>query len=144
METAGAVVTTAGSVPQALALLADGGTDLLVSDIGMPGQDGLDLIVQVRERGVTIPAIALTAFSIAHERERILGGDYAACGQADRTGPVRAASICAIEIASVGALRPGSRGASHAHSGPPSTLSVQSTTHKKLRNRRCRGTECAA
>ena len=76
LETAGAVVRTAGSVPQALALLADGGTDLLVSDIGMPGQDGLDLIVQVRERGVTIPAIALTAFSIAHEKERILGGGY--------------------------------------------------------------------
>ena len=38
-------MTTAGSVPQALALLTDGGTDLLVSDIGMPGQDGLDLIV---------------------------------------------------------------------------------------------------
>jgi signal transduction histidine kinase len=76
LETAGAVVRTAGSVPQALALLADGGTDLLVSDIGMPGQDGLDLIVQARQRGVTIPAIALTAFSIGHEKERILGGGY--------------------------------------------------------------------
>ena len=76
LETAGAVVTTAGSVPQALAVLADGGADLLVSDIGMPGQDGVDLILAARQSGVTIPAIALTAFSIAQEKDRILGGGY--------------------------------------------------------------------
>jgi two-component system, sensor histidine kinase len=76
LESAGAIVTTAGSVPQALALLANGGTDLLVSDIGMPGQDGLDLIAAARQSGATIPAVALTAFSIAQEKERILGGGY--------------------------------------------------------------------
>ena len=76
LETAGAVVTTAGSVRQALALLGRGDTDVLVSDIGMPGQDGLDLIVAARQSGVTIPAVALTAFSLAQEQERILGGGY--------------------------------------------------------------------
>jgi signal transduction histidine kinase/ActR/RegA family two-component response regulator len=71
LEGVGARVTTAGSATEALAILGDAtenekGPDVLVSDVGMPGQDGYDLIRQVRRRGHQIrnlPAVALTAFA---------------------------------------------------------------------------------
>ena len=46
--------------------------DVLISDIGMPGQDGYALIRQVRalspEDGGRTPAIALTAYARAEDR----------------------------------------------------------------------------
>jgi len=65
LEDAGAIVTAAGSAAEALDVLATFRPEVLVSDIGMPGQDGFDLIRQVRSRGHharDLPAIALTAF----------------------------------------------------------------------------------
>ena len=54
--------------------------DVLVSDIGMPGEDGIDLITRVRalgpERGGNIPAIALTAYARAEDRARVLAAGY--------------------------------------------------------------------
>ena len=70
LEGVGAHVTTAGSATEALAALAgatkEKGPDVLISDLGMPVQDGYDLIREVRRRGQyagTIPAVALTAFA---------------------------------------------------------------------------------
>ena len=48
LERVGAVVTTAGSVPAAIEALAKARPDVLVSDLGMPDQDGFDLIRHVR------------------------------------------------------------------------------------------------
>src|SRR5262249_49810406 len=45
---AGAMVVTAGSAAEARASLDVGGFDVLVSDIGMPGEDGYDLIRSIR------------------------------------------------------------------------------------------------
>ncbi|HEY1066432.1 MAG TPA: response regulator, partial [Pirellulales bacterium] len=48
---------------------------VLLSDIGMPEQDGYDLIRQVRSRGRSgrdLPAVALTAFARAEDRRRAL------------------------------------------------------------------------
>lgn len=56
---------TAGSAREAIEALAKGRTDVLVSDLGMPEQDGLDLIRQVRHDGHEarhLPAVALTAY----------------------------------------------------------------------------------
>jgi CheY-like chemotaxis protein len=52
---------------------------VLVSDIGMPGEDGYSLIRRVRalgpERGGNVPAVALTAYARAEDRVRsILAG----------------------------------------------------------------------
>lgn len=64
----GAHVTTAASAAEALSALATTGESrpqALVSDIGMPDQDGYDLIREVRRRGhraEELPAVALTAF----------------------------------------------------------------------------------
>jgi PAS domain S-box-containing protein len=70
----GAEVRPVASVSEALTLLNVWIPDLLVSDIGMPDEDGYDLIRQVRERGVaegwTIPAIAVTGYASLEEAER--------------------------------------------------------------------------
>ncbi len=76
LERRGAVVRGAGSASEALRGLDDFAPDLLVSDIGMPGADGYDLIRDVRQRppeeGGEIPALALTAFARAEDRTKAL------------------------------------------------------------------------
>jgi signal transduction histidine kinase len=65
LERAGAVVTTADSARAAIDALTKGRPHVLVSDLGMPEQDGLDLIRQLRDDGHgarDLPAVALTAF----------------------------------------------------------------------------------
>jgi CheY-like chemotaxis protein len=65
LEQVGAIVTAAGSVPEAIEALSTARYDVLVSDLGMPDQDGFDLIRQVRADGHDagdLPAVALTAF----------------------------------------------------------------------------------
>jgi signal transduction histidine kinase/ActR/RegA family two-component response regulator len=71
-----AEVWTAQDVASALALLARERFDVLISDIGMPGRDGYDLIREVRSKGNTLPAIALTAFARAEEKKRALDAGY--------------------------------------------------------------------
>jgi two-component system CheB/CheR fusion protein len=65
LELHGAVVFTATSGPQALALLDDHDVDLLVSDISMPGMDGYTLLARVRSmpRFAQLPAIAVTGLA---------------------------------------------------------------------------------
>ncbi len=64
LRQAGSIVTAAGSVAEAIEVLLTARPDVLVSDLGMPGQDGFDLIRHVRDHGHDahdLPAIALTA-----------------------------------------------------------------------------------
>jgi len=62
----GAEVRTAVSAPEALAACDEWWPDILISDIGMPGEDGYMLIKKLRARESEsvghIPAIALTAY----------------------------------------------------------------------------------
>ena len=85
---AGATVTAAASVTDALLAMETADPQVLVSDIAMPGQDGYDLIRQVRGRGRTakdLPAVALTAF--AHKEDRRAGAPGGLPG-ARRQGPL--------------------------------------------------------
>jgi CheY-like chemotaxis protein len=54
--------------------------DVMVTDIGMPGEDGYSLIRRVREwerkRGVYIPAVALTAYGRVEDRMRALSAGF--------------------------------------------------------------------
>jgi signal transduction histidine kinase/ActR/RegA family two-component response regulator len=84
LEQRGASVVAAASVSEALAALA-GPTngsmpDVLVSDIGMPIEDGFDLIRRVRalapQHGGKIPAIALTAYATTEDRRRVLEAGF--------------------------------------------------------------------
>lgn len=74
----GADVTTASSVAEAMKSLLASRPDVLVSDIGMPGEDGYALIRKVRaleDDLARIPAIALTAYARADDaRKAFLAG----------------------------------------------------------------------
>jgi PAS domain S-box-containing protein len=76
----GAAVRSAGSAADALATLDAWVPDVLVSDIGMPGQDGHQLIRLIRERpaetGGGVPAVALTAYARLEDRMRALGAGF--------------------------------------------------------------------
>jgi PAS domain S-box-containing protein len=80
LEECGADVLTAGAADEALALVEARKPDVLVSDIGMPGCDGFDLIKRVRalgpDRGGRVPAIALTAFARSEDRTRALRAGF--------------------------------------------------------------------
>ena len=68
--------------------------DILVSDIGMPDQDGYDLIRQVRGRvaAKTLPAVALTAFARSEDRRRALLAGF----QTHVAKPVDPAELVAV------------------------------------------------
>jgi CheY-like chemotaxis protein len=70
LEECAAEVCEADSTRAALELLEHYRPDVLVSDIGMPVADGYELLAQARQRGLTCPAIALTAFARAEDRAR--------------------------------------------------------------------------
>ena len=71
LETEGFQVSFAHSAEQALPLLATNGTyDLLIFDIMMPGQSGLELLQQIRPR-ITTPVIMLTGRG--EDIDRIIG-----------------------------------------------------------------------
>ncbi|WP_437963164.1 PAS domain S-box protein [Sorangium sp. So ce260] len=82
LEECAARVTTAGSAAEAMAVLERERPDILVSDLGMPGEDGFQLIRRVRGlgpgRGGTTPAVALSALARAEDRARALGAGYQA------------------------------------------------------------------
>jgi CheY-like chemotaxis protein len=79
LEDAGARVTTSGSAPETRALLSEAHPDLLIADIGMPGEDGYSLIRSIRKLESTdaqVPAIALTAHSRPEDVECALASGF--------------------------------------------------------------------
>ena len=80
LEYCGAQVSMVGSASEALDALMMTIPDVLISDIGMPGIDGYDLIRQVRSlpqnRGGKVPAIALTAYTRTEDRLQSLRAGY--------------------------------------------------------------------
>ena len=79
LEDRGATARTAGSTGEALRLIGEEKPDVLVSDIGMPEEDGYSLIRRVRAleagAGGNVPAVALTAYARAEDRMKaILAG----------------------------------------------------------------------
>jgi len=80
LEECGAHVFLAVDAEQAMDMLRTEYVDILISDIGMAGADGYQLIQQVRalpdERIATIPAVAVTAYARADDRRRLLLAGY--------------------------------------------------------------------
>ena len=76
----GARVTSTKSAAEALEAFAGDLPDVMISDIGMPDQDGYELIRRLRslpaEKGGTTPAIALTGYASKKDRERALSSGY--------------------------------------------------------------------
>jgi PAS domain S-box-containing protein len=79
LEERGARVTLASSGEEALAMLRSTRPDVLISDIGMAGMDGFQLMRRIRssEAGTRrLPALALTAFARTEDRKRALLAGY--------------------------------------------------------------------
>ncbi len=80
LEQHGARVVAAASAQEAMEVCQDRLPDVLLSDIGMPGEDGFSLIRRFRQlaaaRGVVVPAAALTAFVREEEKERALAAGF--------------------------------------------------------------------
>ncbi|HEX7174822.1 MAG TPA: PAS domain S-box protein [Pyrinomonadaceae bacterium] len=98
----GAEVRTASSVQEALEAIENERPDLLISDIGMPGEDGYELIRRVRElpaeNGGRVPAIALTAYARTEDRLQALRAGY----QMHVPKPVEMAELMAVAASLVG------------------------------------------
>jgi signal transduction histidine kinase len=77
---AGASVAAAGSAAEALSLVDRQRPDVLICDIGMPGEDGLSLIRKLRAHAdgeaSLLPAAALTAYAGPADRARILAAGF--------------------------------------------------------------------
>jgi PAS domain S-box-containing protein len=96
LREAAAEVRDLSDVSSALNELDTFHPDLIVSDIGMPREDGYDFIRAIRERGygpASLPAIALTAFARAEDKDRALQAGY----QVHLTKPVNTERL--IEVA---------------------------------------------
>lgn len=80
LEYCGAKVKVVGTAAEALDAVMGTVPDVLISDIGMPGVDGYELIRRVRglppDRGGKIPAIALTAYTRTEDRLQSLRAGY--------------------------------------------------------------------
>ena len=94
LESSEAVPVLAASAAEAQSLLITFLPDVIVSDIGMPGEDGYEFMRNVRQSGVKTPAIALTAFARSEDRIRSLQAGY----QAHLTKPVEPAELLAMII----------------------------------------------
>ena len=76
--------------------------DVIISDIGMAGQDGYDFLRQLRESGNRTPALALTAFARGEDRLRALHAGY----QMHLAKPVEAAELIASVASLAGRIGP--------------------------------------
>ncbi len=96
LASCGAVVKTAHSAQEAFAKLQTWLPDILIADIGMPGEDGFSLIQKVRKlsdaAGGKTPAVALTAFARVEDRLKTLSTGF----QMHVPKPVEAAELVVI------------------------------------------------
>jgi PAS domain S-box-containing protein len=111
LSESGCRVTAVESAESALEKIAEDPPQLLISDIGLPEQDGYTLMERVRrlEQGDirTLPGIALTAFARGEDRARALRAGY----QAHIAKPVDPSDLLAT-VASFAQIAMGARGRS--------------------------------
>jgi two-component system OmpR family response regulator len=80
VELHGAEVKTATRASEALKIFGQWIPDVLISDIGLPDEDGYALLAKARRlaqaQGKQIPAIALTGYAGEHEGRRALSAGF--------------------------------------------------------------------
>jgi CheY-like chemotaxis protein len=96
LEDCGAKVVLAASAQEGLSMVLSERPDLIISDIGMPEEDGYEFMKKVRalrpEDGGRTPAAALTAFARAEDRTRALRAGY----QTHVSKPVEPTELTAV------------------------------------------------
>ncbi len=99
----GASVTAVSCTSEALEALETLQPDVLVSDIGMPNEDGYALMRKIRELepklGGRIPAVALTGYASVEDYRQAINAGF----QLHVAKPVRSAELVAI-VASLGQM----------------------------------------
>ncbi len=96
LERCGAQVVAVSSASEAIAALKQSQPDVLISDLGMPEEDGYSLIKKVRalsaEDGGRTPAAALTAYARVEDRMKVLRSGF----QIHLPKPVEPAELIAV------------------------------------------------
>jgi len=102
----GGEVRCSESAAEAIRAFAEWSPDLLLSDIGMPNEDGYSLIKKVRKlrskRAKQIPAIALTAYATDEDRSLALAAGF----QVHLAKPVEPKSLLTSIAAALGSEAP--------------------------------------
>jgi CheY-like chemotaxis protein len=96
----GATAALAASAAEAHEVLGTFRADVIISDIGMPEQDGYEFIRTVRSNGDKTPALALTAFARADDRIRSIQAGF----QSHLPKPVEPAELLTIVASLTGRL----------------------------------------
>jgi CheY-like chemotaxis protein len=82
LERYGALVRTAACVGDAMAAMSAGLPDVLISDLGMSGDDGYELIRRVRllppGAGGKIPSLAVSAYATEKHRRKVMSSGFQA------------------------------------------------------------------
>ena len=75
---AGYDVRAARTAEDGLSLAIDDPPDLVLMDIELPGMDGAEALVRLREspRTAGVPVVAVTALAMKQDRERLLGAGF--------------------------------------------------------------------
>ena len=80
LGSAGCRVVAVGSAAEAVEAFDASAPDVLLSDIGMPGEDGYSLLRRIRQRrpadGGKVPAIAISAYAREEDRIRSLAAGF--------------------------------------------------------------------
>jgi PAS domain S-box-containing protein len=96
LEIAGATVSVAGSASEAMERILSRRPDVLVCDIGMPGEDGYSLIRRLRDleekQESAVPAVALTAYARSEDRTKVIRSGF----QNHLAKPVEPAELLAV------------------------------------------------
>jgi CheY-like chemotaxis protein len=107
LNSSGANVITAGSASEAFELVQSEQPDVIVSDIGMPNQDGYEFMRMVRglsvQQGGRTPAAALTAYARAQDRRQALIAGY----QSHVVKPAEASELVTVVASLAGRLGQG-------------------------------------
>jgi CheY-like chemotaxis protein len=72
----GAEVVAEEAGGSAIERLRESAFDVLVSDVGLPDFDGVELLRRIRDSGQALPAIAVTAFATEDDRRRLISGGF--------------------------------------------------------------------
>ena len=98
LEQCSAEVIVAASAAEAISALLHTQPNILISDIGMPEEDGFSLIRRVRAlsptQGGTVPAIATTAYARPEDRERAIAAGF----QSHLSKPIEPAKLASTIV----------------------------------------------
>ena len=106
LDESGATAALAASAAEAQTLLPSFVPDVIISDIGMPIQDGYEFMRAVRVQGLKTPAVALTAFARPEDRLRSIQAGY----QVHLRKPVEATELIAVIASLAGRYESADRG----------------------------------